>query len=72
MVTLSCKCGHVADLDSFCRTPIGGDLPNGQFQCPFCRYAWKRQESDYRVLRSGDSVCFVPGKVELVPVDGRL
>jgi hypothetical protein len=73
MITLSCgKCGNVDDLDNFCKTAVSGDLPNGQFQCPACGYAWKRQQSEYRVLRAGDSVCFIPGKVELVPVDARL
>ena len=43
-MTLSCgKCGHVADIEEFCHTPIMGDLPAGQYQCPACTYAFQRR-----------------------------
>lgn len=71
-ITLSCRCGHVDDLDNFCKTPINGDLPNGCFQCPACGYAWRRRESEYRVLRAGDEAIFIPGKVELIPMEAWL
>lgn len=70
---LTCgSCGHTADLDEFCRTPIAGDLPKGHFQCPSCRTAWQRKQSDYRIVMVGKSPLIIPGKVELVPVDARL
>jgi len=37
---LICKCGHEADYDEFCRTPIRGELPKGHHQCPRCHRAW--------------------------------
>ncbi|MHC1696875.1 MAG: hypothetical protein AB9919_02175 [Geobacteraceae bacterium] len=69
---LSCRCGFCADLDDFCRTPVFGELPYGQYQCPSCGYAWRRKESEHRVLRHGSAATFIPGKVELVAIEGRL
>lgn len=73
MITLSCgQCGHVADLDLFCKTPVFGYLPKGHYQCPSCSYAFKRVHSEYRILKSGSDVTFYPGCVELVQIGGRL
>lgn len=71
-LTLKCECGHSADLIEFCRTPIGGELPPGQFQCPGCGRAWRRRESEHRILRAGSEMTIIPGKVEIVPVDAQL
>jgi hypothetical protein len=70
--TLTCKCGHVADLGEFCRTVIYGELPPGNYQCPGCGFAWVRKESEYRILRSGSAAMVIPGKVEMVQIAGRL
>lgn len=40
LCNLRCRCGHEADFDHFCRTPVSGDLPPGHHQCPACRRAW--------------------------------
>lgn len=71
-INVTCRCGHTADFAEFCRTTIGGELPPGQFQCPACSIAWRRKESGHRILRAGSEVAIIPGKVELVPVQGRL
>lgn len=65
-------CGHKGEFDTFTRTTIGGDLPKGQYQCPECGAAWKVQGSEFRVLRSGSDSMIIPGRVEVVPVQGRL
>lgn len=71
--TINCGyCGCSDEFDAFTRTPLGGDLPNGQYQCPKCRVAWKVQGSEFRVLRSGSDLMIIPGKVEVVPVQGRM
>ena len=45
MMALTCgKCGHTADFEEFCRTPITGELPPGTHQCPYCRRAWKMEK----------------------------
>lgn len=31
---IKCSCGHEADFIQFTRTPLNGDLPPGEFQCP--------------------------------------
>lgn len=52
-VTLHCRCGHEADIDEFCRTPVGGELPRGHYQCPQCRRAWSVRRGPPRVGWSG-------------------
>lgn len=69
---LTCKCGHQADLDSFCRTEFFGELPPGQFQCPRCGHAWKRHESEHRIITAGSESMIIPGKVEIIPIERRL
>lgn len=71
-MNITCICGHTADIDDFCRTPIGGELPKGHFQCPACNRAWRRKESEHRILRFGTEATLIPGKVELVPIEARL
>lgn len=71
-VNITCTCGHTADMDEFCRTLIGGELPPGHFQCPACKRAWKRKESGYRVLRCDDAVTIIADHVEIVAVEARL
>lgn len=73
MISLSCgACGNVGEFDRFCRTPVYGDLPPGQFQCPACGFAWRRVESEHRILRFGEAATLIPGKVQLLALDGRL
>lgn len=73
MIRLTCgHCGHQDELDCFCRTPIGGELPKGQYQCPACNIAWRRVQSDYRMIQAGKERLFIPGKIQLVPCDGSL
>lgn len=71
-INITCQCGHVADLADFCRVPLFGELPPGQFQCPKCMTAWKRRESEHRILRSGSEAIIIPGRVEVLMVDSRL
>lgn len=70
--SLTCQCGHRADLDAFCRTPIAGELPRGMFQCPACGYAFKRVESGHTLFTVGGESLIIPGKVRLVPCQGML
>jgi len=69
---LTCKCGHQADIDLFCKTVISGDLPNGHFQCPACGFAWRRKESEHRLITAGSESMIIPGKVEIVAIESRL
>lgn len=71
-INLTCKCGHTADLDEFCRTTIGGELPAGQFQCPACQVAWRRVESGHRLLRAGDETAIIATRVDIVLVESML
>lgn len=42
-ITITCgACGEVSGWAGWYETPIGGELPPGQLQCPKCRRAWKR------------------------------
>lgn len=69
---ITCKCGHSADMDLFCRTLISGELPAGQFQCPKCGLAWQRKESEHRIIRAGSEAMIIPGRVDVVLIDRRL
>jgi hypothetical protein len=41
-VLMKCKCGNYDTMDSFCRTPVFGELPAGEFQCPSCGAAVRK------------------------------
>jgi hypothetical protein len=42
LYTITCHfCHQTADFESFISTPVNGDLPQDQFQCPHCRRAWR-------------------------------
>lgn len=64
------KCGHKADIDEFCSTPVYGELPKGVFQCPACGIAIRRRISGPGTLYPSGH--YVPGPVELVEVSPRL
>ena len=67
---LSCgRCGHQADLDDWCSTPISGPLPKNTYQCPNCRTAIERRATPGTLYESG---LYVPGPVELVVVNSRM
>ena len=63
------NCGHVDDLESFCTTPITGDLPRNEYQCPKCRHAFRKSFGKPTVYASG---FVMPGPVSLVPVGAKL
>lgn len=72
MINITCGCGHTDDLLNFTRTPVFGDLPPGQFQCPSCGAAWRRRESEHRLLTAGSESLIIPGKVEVLVNEARL
>ena len=63
------QCGHKANLESWTSTPFNGELPQGTYQCPNCRYAFKRQAEQGTTFPSG---LYIPGKITLVPVPAWL
>lgn len=71
-INITCQCSHTADLGDFCRTTMFGELPPGHFQCPACGTAWRRRESEHRILRSGSEATIIPGRVEVFRIDSRL
>jgi transposase len=68
------QCGHHDDLMAFTTTPVFGDLPPGQFQCPVCSHAIKLQAAGaLRILKSPDGGVFVfREKTEVVAIGARL
>lgn len=70
--SIACSCGHKDSLDNFCKTPVFGELPPGQFQCPGCGAAWKRKEGGHKLLRAGKETMIIPTTVSIVPLQGRL
>lgn len=69
---ITCKCGHTASFDEFTRTPVYGDLPPGDFQCPKCQTAWSRRERGYRLLTCPDATTIIPDRVEILTIERRL
>ncbi len=41
LCNIRCECGHEADIEEFCSTPVSGELPAGTYQCPRCSVAWR-------------------------------
>lgn len=54
------KCGHVGNFDDFITDSFGGERGRADYQCPACRYAFRRQ-----LHKSG-------GFIELVPIQPTL
>jgi len=72
LFTISChKCGGTSAALKWSETPICGDLPVGQFQCPKCGYAFRRQRFEGDPWRRIDGeLQYRP--IDLIPVDSRL
>lgn len=68
---ITCKCGNTAPFDDFTRTPLFGDLPPGDFQCPHCKVAWSRRERGYRLLTCEDAMTIIPDRVEILEIERR-
>ena len=49
--SITCTCGHTADIDEFTRSPLGTELPGGSYQCPGCTRAWRIEKTPIRVHR---------------------
>ncbi len=71
LCSITCgRCGQTADMDEFTKTPIGGDLPKGQYQCPFCNVAWKiEKDGEATILESG---FVMPPKLKVVETDSQM
>lgn len=40
IIAITHVCGYMGAYDEFCFTPVFGELPRGEFQCPACKQAW--------------------------------
>jgi hypothetical protein len=44
LFTISCgECRTTSPMDEWTTTKTGGQLPPGEFQCPVCMTAWRRE-----------------------------
>lgn len=69
-LSITCRCGHTADFDEFTRTPISGNLPRGQYQCPACHYAWRMSPQDTGTYY--ESGLYIPPTVKAEAVPAQL
>jgi hypothetical protein len=53
LCNITCRCGHSADIDLFCQTPVAGTLPPAHFQCPSCKVAWHHEKTPIIVTAWG-------------------
>ena len=69
-MNVSCPtCGKTASIEAWTERPITGQLPPGQFQCPSCNYAFRREESGKTTVwtaPNGNRIAFRE-KIELRP-----
>ena len=63
LFTITCGCGHEAPVSEWCATPILGDLPRGEYQCPKCSRAFMRENNNER---------YPYNKILLTPVSPQL
>lgn len=72
-IQLTCAhCGKASGWTRWTNRPISGELPAGEFQCPKCGHAFKRQRRP-----EGDHWVTINGRLEyrtidLVPIASRL
>lgn len=65
-ITITCECGHTAPFDAFTSTEVFGELPEGHYQCPCCRRAWKLQPvGEPRIYDCG---LFIPADRRIFPI----
>jgi len=56
-IAFTCRCGHVAPLEEFCCTPVTGELPHTDIQCPKCGVAIRRRGTlNKQTLRYYDEI----------------
>lgn len=64
------RCGCEDSIEAWTERPVTGRLPQGQFQCPRCGFAFKRKEVEpgswfeWQGQRQ-----YIPGKIGLVPCE---
>ncbi|MDB6078806.1 MAG: hypothetical protein JWO82_2553 [Akkermansiaceae bacterium] len=69
LCNIRCRCGHEGDFMDFCRRPVSGDLPPGQYQCPVCHRAWTyRPTGPPHIGWSGLVIPAPVAEVELPPL----
>jgi hypothetical protein len=69
LFTITCGgCGQAFELESWCRTALGGELPRAQYQCPGCKRAFRVEKTPV-VIYAG-KVFNQPNKI--IPVQARL
>lgn len=71
LITITCgKCRGISPALAWSERPISGDLPRGEYQCPKCGDAFRRE-------RAAEASRFENGKwiyspINLVPIASRL
>lgn len=71
LITITCgECRKASDALTWCERPISGDLPSGEYQCPNCGYAFRRERAKEASRYEGGKWIYQP--INLVPVASRL
>jgi hypothetical protein len=53
LFTITCWCGHNGPMYSFSTTTMGGELPDGHWQCPKCGCAWRIEQTPVIITKWG-------------------
>jgi len=60
-VKMSCPaCGTESPFSAFCETPVSGELPHGDYQCPVCKHAFRRARQEPTHLNQWKSIRLEP------------
>lgn len=72
LFTITCnKCNVGSPALAWTECPISGDLPPGEFQCPVCGHAFRRQRCEGESYRQINGA-WTYAPIELIPIPTRL
>lgn len=72
LFTITCgRCNKTSPALQWSERPISGELPAGEFQCPECDFAFRRQRATGNPFRKVDGEWkYQP--IDLIPISPRL
>lgn len=71
LITITCgECRKASPALAWTERPISGELPPGEYQCPHCGYAFRRERAAEASRYEGGKWIYSP--INLVPIAARL
>lgn len=67
-LSISCRCKYTAPFDYFTKTALG-PLPDGEYQCPSCKWAWTVKREPGKHYPGG---LYIPGPATIKEINPQL